>query len=53
MKFFLTAMSTEFEKAFAEMESYSIKPSATLGLTTKEVKKDLFEDKMTDFINQE
>ena len=50
VRFFLTAMSTEFEKAFAEMESYSIKPSATLGLTTKEVKKDEFEEKLSQFI---
>ncbi len=50
VKFFLTAMSTEFEKAFAEMESYSIKPSATLGLTTKEVKKDEFKEKLSKFI---
>lgn len=50
VKFFLTAMSSEFEKAFAEIESYSIKPSATLGLTTKEVKKDEFEEKLSKFI---
>lgn len=50
VKFFLTAMSTEFEKAFAEMESYSIKPSTTLGLTTKEVKKDEFKEKLSKFI---
>ena len=50
VKFFLTAMSTEFEKAFAEMESYSIKPSGTLGLTTKEVKKDEFKEKLSKFI---
>ena len=54
VKFFSTAGSGGFESTFEQMEKYTnVKPEATLALTTKEVKKDLFEDKMTDFINQE
>lgn len=40
IKFFLTAGSSGFENSFRQMEKYSIKPSKTLQLTTKEVKKD-------------
>ena len=40
VKFFMTAGSTDFENAFAQMEKFSIKPLKTMGLTTKEVKKD-------------
>lgn len=50
VKFFLTAMSSEFEKAFEEMEKYCKKPQSTLGLTTKEVKKDEYGEKLTEFI---
>ncbi len=54
VKFFSTAGSGGFESTFEQMEKYAnVKPKATLALTTKEVKKDLFEDKMTDFINKE
>lgn len=38
IKFFLTAGSSGFENSFKQMENYSIKPSKTLQLTTKEVK---------------
>ncbi|MBR4447952.1 flavodoxin [Methanobrevibacter sp.] len=40
VKFFMTAGSPDFEKAFEQMEKFSAKPLKTLGLTTKEVKKD-------------
>ena len=40
VKFFMTAGSRGFETGFKQMEEYSIKPLKTLGLTTKEVKKD-------------
>ena len=50
VKFFMTAGSRGFETAFEEMENYSIKPQKTLALTTKEVKKDLFEDKLSSFL---
>lgn len=42
VKFFLTAGGNGFEGAFGQMEDYSKKPLKTLGLTTKEVKKDLY-----------
>ena len=50
VKFFLTAASSGFESSFKQMEEYSIKPQKTLALTTKEVKKDLFEEKLISFI---
>jgi flavodoxin len=40
VKFFLTLGGRGFEKAFEQMEEYSIKPLDTLALTTKQVKKD-------------
>lgn len=40
VKFFLTAASSDFEPVFEQMEKFSIKPLKTLGVTTKEVKKD-------------
>lgn len=40
VKFFMTAGGRGFETGFNQMEEYSIKPLKTLGLTTKEVKKD-------------
>ncbi len=50
VKFFMTAGSSGFESSFEQMEKYSKKPLKTLALTTKEVKKDLFEDKLDSFI---
>lgn len=51
VKFFATASSSGFESTFEQLEKYvNVKPHAVLALTTKEVKKDLFEDKLTDFI---
>lgn len=40
VKFFMTAGSREFEKGFKQMEKFTKKPLKTLGLITKEVKKD-------------
>ena len=40
VKFFTTAGSTGFEGAFKQLEKYSKAPLKTIGLTTKEVKKD-------------
>ena len=40
VKFFSTAATPNFDSIFEQMESYSKKPVSTLGLTTKEVKKD-------------
>lgn len=39
-KFFATAGGRGFESTFEQMEKYSVKPQKTLGLLTKEVKKD-------------
>ena len=50
VKFFTTAGGRGFESTLEQMEKYSIKPEKTLALTTKEVKKDLFEDKLTSFL---
>lgn len=50
VKFFMTAGSSGFESSFEQMEKYSKKPLKTLALTTKEVKNDLFEDKLDSFI---
>ena len=50
VKFFMTAGSSGFESSFKQMEKYSKKPLKTLALTTKEVKKDLSEDKINSFI---
>ncbi len=50
LKFFMTAGSSGFESSFKQMEKYSKKPLKTLALTTKEVKKDLSEDKINSFI---
>ena len=34
--------SDDFKKSFKQVEKYSLKPVKTLGLTTKQVKKDEF-----------
>ena len=50
VKFFLTAGSTGNEKVFEQMEKYVGKaPQKTLALTTKEVKKDEFKEKLQSF----
>ena len=51
VKFFATAGSSGFESTFEQMEKYvSVKPQSTLALTTKEVKKDLFDEKLSSFL---
>ena len=42
VKLFMTAMSEDFNKSFAQVEKYSVKPVKTLGLTTKQVKRNDF-----------
>lgn len=50
VKFFATAASDDFVKVFQQLEEYAGKPQKTLGLKTKDVKKDLFEDELDSFI---
>lgn len=51
VKFFITAGSTGNDKVFEQMENYVGKaPQKTLALTTKEVKKDEFKEKLATFI---
>lgn len=50
VKFFVTAGGSGFDGALKHMENASIKPEKTLALTTKEVKKDLFEEKLSSFL---
>ncbi|WP_407423593.1 flavodoxin family protein [Methanobrevibacter sp.] len=51
VKFFVTAGSTGFEGTFEQMEKFVGKaPQKTLALTTKEVKKDEFADRLESFI---
>ena len=42
VRMFMTAGSDDFKKSFAQVEKYSVKPVKTLGLTTKQVKRDDF-----------
>lgn len=39
VKFFVTAKAGGFESTFKQMEKYSVKPQDTIGLTTKQVRK--------------
>ena len=51
VKFFATAGGSGLDSTLEQIEKYvSVKPSSTLALTTKEVKKDLYEDKLTEFL---
>ncbi len=50
VKFFVTAGSDGFDGALKQLEEVTTKPQKTLALTTKEVKKDLFEDKLNSFV---
>lgn len=51
VKFFATAGGSGLDSTLEQMEKYvSIKPAATLALTTKEVKKDLYEEKLAEFL---
>ena len=42
VNFFMSAATSDFDKSFKQVEKYSVKPIKTLGLTTKQVKKDDF-----------
>lgn len=51
VKFFVTAGSTGFDSTFKQLEeAVSVKPLKTLAVTTKEVKKDEFKDKLLTFL---
>ena len=50
VKFFITAGGEGFDGALKQLEEATTKPQKTLSLTTKEVKKDLFEDKLNSFV---
>ena len=51
VKFFVTAGGSGFDSTLKQMEEYVGKsPLKTLTLTTKEVKKDEFEDKLSSFL---
>ncbi len=50
VKFFVTAGGEGFNGALKQLEEATTKPQKTLSLTTKEVKKDLFEDKLNSFV---
>ena len=50
VKFFITAGGTGFDSTLKQLEDSTAKPLSTLALTTKEVKKDEFEDRLADFL---
>ena len=50
VKFFVTAGGSGFDSTLEHMEKASVNPLKTLALTTKEVKKDLYEDKLSSFL---
>ena len=50
VKFFITAGGSGFDGTIKHMQEASVKPQKVLNLTTKEVKKDLFEDKLASFL---
>ena len=51
VKFFITAGGTGHDSTLEHMEKHlSLKPLSTLALTTKEVKKNLYDDKLTEFL---
>ena len=51
VKYFTTMGGSGFEGCLDQMEKYTgKKPLATLALSTKEVKKDLFEDRLVEFL---
>lgn len=50
VKFFVTAGGSGTESTIKQIEEFTKTPQATLALTTKEVKKDLYEEKLADFI---
>ena len=51
VKFFITAGGEGFDGALKQLEEATTKPQKTLSLTTKEVKKDLFEDNLNSFVH--
>ena len=50
VKFFITAGGTGFDSTLRQLEETTTKPISTLALTTKEVKKDEFEEKLAEFL---
>ncbi len=51
VKFFVTAGGSGLDSTLQQMEKYvSKRPLSTLALTTKEVKKNLYEDRMAEFL---
>ena len=50
VRFFVTAGGSGTDSTLKHMEDASIKPQKTLALTTKEVKKDLFEEQLNSFV---
>ena len=51
VKFFVTAGGSGMDSTLEQLEKYvSKKPLATLSLTTKEVKKNLYEDRLSEFL---
>lgn len=50
VKFFVTAGGTGFDSTLKQLKEATTEPVSTLALTTKEVKKDEFEDRLAEFI---
>lgn len=50
VRFFATAGSGGFDSTFKQLEEYSKAPQKTLALTTKEVKKETYQDKLQEFL---
>lgn len=50
VRFFATAGSRGFETTFEQLEKYSKTPQKTLALTTKEIKKQTYNDRLDEFL---
>lgn len=50
VRFFATAGSGGFDTTFKQLEKYAKAPQKTLALTTKEVKKETYQDKLDEFL---
>lgn len=50
VRFFATAGSSGFDSTFKQLEDYAKTPQKTLALTTKEVKKETYKDKLDEFV---
>ena len=50
VRFFATAGSGGFDTTFKQLEKYGKAPQKTLALTTKEVKKGTYKDKLDEFV---